>query len=192
MNIEDLATLRDNMREQYLWTAAHESRFAKDQPVLILGNDIGQTGEDFWKRAASMLGVALQMNQFFTLLAEDGDNAHLLINLMHNAAKATRSIRHLTAGEWVEDGERLMCPVCNESISAADIMMLSTQDWFAEEASEDDSPQLQFAPYRYGTYTLPIVMMHDRNDSSIARCLFNVESATFGLYPGAGEESIGQ
>jgi hypothetical protein len=70
-------------------------------------------------------------------------------------------------------------------------MMLSTQDWFAEVASEDNCPQLQFTPYRRG-YTLPIVMMHDHNDSSIARCLFNVESATFGLYPGADEDSIGQ
>ena len=191
MDIADLLALRDDMREQHLWTAAHEARYEKDQPALAVGNDIGQKGEDFWKRATSMLGVALQMNKFFKLLAEDGDNAHLLINLMCNAAKATRSIRHLTAGEWVKDGEVLMCPVCEESISPDDIMMLSTQEWYGEVASESDIPQLQFAPYRYGIHTLPIVMMHDRGDSGIARCLFNVESVTFGLYPSASEDSIG-
>lgn len=180
MNIEDIITLRDGMQEQHLWTAAHQARLDKDLPALRVGSEIGATGEEFWNRASNKLALAMQMQQFFELLAEDGDNAYLLIRLMNAAAQATRSVRHPTAGDWVD--EQLKCPVCDERIDDSNIMLLSVQDWFAEQAIEDDSPQLLFTPYRFGSNSLAVVMMHDNEDSAIEPCLFNVESATFGHY----------
>lgn len=173
-----LASLRDKLIEQQLWTDDMGVRYIKDAQALQSGGQLIDDHNKFWTSQSKKLGVVSSLATVLASVADDVDNGPMLCRLVEVVTDAIRLVRFPRMGDWVHD-DTPTCPACGEAVLPGDLSPLIVTRPTFDSLTEDEEPNGIIALASETRGGDLIVLRHVRDDEDTTPCLIKRDSITW-------------